>query len=121
MRKSLCGTVAVRRSNEIVETKRKVCIIVAEVSASVDKQCKLVNIIMHVIKRGILLVVIPLKYVRFGVVRNMCVVYLFDKGRAYASFKNMIFPGIAHIRRYRRRRFIAYNYVEKRTAAILET
>ena len=104
-----------------METKRKICIRVAKVAACIDDQSKLVDIIMHVVIWRILLVIVPKHFVRFCFVRNMRVVYLLDKRRAYTSFKNMVFPGVAHIRRYRRRIVRAYDYVEKRTAAILET
>ena len=83
-----------------MKTKREVCICVAKVQIGIDKQSKLINIIMNVVKRRILVAVFPIHCIRFGFVGNMRVVYLFDKRRTYTSLENVVFPRIAHICRY---------------------
>ena len=94
VRKSLWRTIAVRRSNEIVETKRKVCIIVAKVLTGVDQQSKLVDITMYVIKLSVHFFIVPIRRVRICFVRDMSVVNLLNERRPYTAFENMVFPRI---------------------------
>ena len=75
----------------MVETKRKVCIIVAKVLTGVDQQSKLVDITMYIIKLSVHFFIVSIRRVRICFVRDMSVVNLLNERRPYTAFENMFF------------------------------
>ena len=68
-----------------------ITMIAAEIITAIRQHNELIDIFIYIIILSMVMVIGVFEWMRF--VKNMCVMNLFDKRRAYDAFQNMIAPG----------------------------